>query len=312
MIKRCWFIILLLLLNTQIFSVSPPKKPASWDSWQYHEKIRWRALHLDPRIPYVPLVDKIQVKEVVRGEMKTAQTFFITDDPSQIFMEELPSSFVMKSNNASSRGILVKNGIVLATKKRESDFQPTVCTNEFLRSYAEKWLNTPYAANHEKQYALIHSMILFEEYIEDITTEIELYCFNGKVRMIGLFFSSGYTNNPEISYYDANWNLFDVVHPLFSMRTNVIEKPDYIDPLIAFAERFTKKIDHVRIDFFVKGEDIYLGEFTFTTAGGCKLDHLNAMLSEYWDFPSSKRSYVNHHLNNALKRANWLNSNRRK
>jgi hypothetical protein len=297
---------LLLLISIKAFCELPPNKPKEWDHWKFNQKILWRSTHLDPRIPYAPLVDKITAKQVVQEDIKSAQTYFATDDPSQIFMENLPDTFIMKANNACGRGILVKNGVIIATRKRETDFQPIPCTNEFLRSYAEKWLSTLYAKGKEMQYGLVKPMVFFEEYIEGITHEIELYFFNGKVRVITLFFIDGYTTIPEVSYYDENWNLFNTTHPLFRIKTEPIEKPAYIDELIAFSERLVKKIDHVRVDFFIKGDEIYFGEFTFTTGGGHGLHHLNKAIGKRWKFPSPKKSLVNPYLNDLLKRANCL------
>lgn len=289
-----WLFFVILLINLQVFSVSPPpSKPTNWDNWKFNQKILWRGLNLDPRIPYGPLVDKLKVKKIVQDEMLTAKTIFATDDPSQIFLKNLPKNFIMKSNNASGRGILVKDGIVIATRKRESNFVPSKCTNHFLRSYAKQWLTYLYAENTEKQYGLVKPMILFEEYLEDITMEIELYFFNGKVKVIALFFIEDYIKNPTVSYYDENWNLFETIHPSFFVKNKPIEKPLYIDKLIAFGERYAEKIDHVRIDFFVNKKEIYFGEFTFTTGGGYNLNHLNVMIGSHWDFPDPNDPLIN-------------------
>ncbi len=294
----------MLLLNIKVLCIVPPNKPPGWDRWKFNQKIIWRGLHLDPRIPYAALVDKIKVKQLLQDHITCAKTYFITDDPSQICLENLPKTFMMKSNAASGRGILVKNGIVIATRKREGNFKPIPCTDEFLRSYAKKWQSRIFAENHEMQYSLIKPMIFFEEYIEDITYELELYFFNGKVRVITLFFVNGYQQKPEVSYYDANWNLFDIKHPSFRVRRNPIEKPAYLDELIAFSERLVSKIDHVRVDFFISRDKVYFGEFTFTTAGGYNIDHLNTMVGSYWAFPDPQASLENPYLNIMLNRLN--------
>lgn len=282
-----------LLMCGPVFSISPPEKPVNWDKWTFHQKIRWRGRNLDPRIPYAPLVDKLEVKKNVQDEISTATVFLATNDPTQIFMEKLPKSFIMKANNASGRGILVKNGMVIATKKREANFIPRECTDDFLRSYAQTWLSDLFGANKQKQYGLIKPMIFFEEFLENITMDIELYFFNGKVRVIGLFFNEGYSKNPKVSYYDENWNLFDVKHPRLATNTEPIDKPPYLDKLIAFGERFAEKVDHVRVDFFVTEKEIYFGEFTFTTGGGYSLPHLDLMIGNFWDFPDPNDPLVN-------------------
>jgi hypothetical protein len=69
-----------------------------------------------------------------------------------------------------------------------------------------------------------------------------------------------------------------------------------VDKLIALGERFAEKMDHVRIDFFVCNNDVYFGEFTFTTGGGYHLNHLNAMIGRNWDFPDPHDPLVNPYL----------------
>lgn len=300
---RC-MIFLLCLLVAPLFSIDPPSKPSQWDNWNFDQKVQWRGENLDPRIPYAPLVDKLHVKKIVQGEVATAKVYLETDDPAQICMENLPQNFIMKANNASGRGILVKNGMILATKKRERKFVPKACSDEVLRSYASKWLTNLYREDKEKQYALIKPMIFFEEFLEDISMEIELYFFNGKVRVIALFFVDGYTKNPRVSYYDENWNALEVTHPKFVVNHEPIQKPPYMDKLIAFGELFAEKIDHVRIDFFVTNEEVYFGEFTFTTGGGYQLPHLNKIVGNYWSFPDPTDPLVNPVLNELLLRAN--------
>jgi hypothetical protein len=280
-----YLIVFFTLICTHIFCWSPPSKPADWDNWKFNQKIKWRGLNLDPRIPYGPLVDKIKVKQIVQKDIKVAQILFATDDPSEISMEKLPKTFIMKANNGCGRGILVKDGVVLGTKKQESNFSPIKCTDRYLRAYAKKWLSDLRELDQEKQYALVEPIIFFEEYLEDIKLEVELYFFNGKVRLITVYFMDGYTNAREVSFYNENWEKFDINHPRHRNRKTPIEKPFYIDDLIAFGERYAEKIDHVRIDFFINGDNVYFGEFTFTTSGGNGIDHLNAMIGTHWDFP---------------------------
>lgn len=299
-----WLIVLSLLINLNLFSVSPPSKPPEWDNWTFNKKILWRGVNLDPRIPYGPLVDKLVVKKIVEDHLPTAKTFFATNAPSQINLENLPSTFMMKANNASSRGILVKNGMVISTRKRETDFVPIECSNELLRSYAQEWLTDLYKANKEMQYGLVKPMILFEEYLEDTSMDVELYFFNGKMRLISLFFIEDYTKKPMVSFYDENWNLLEAAdfRNLFA-KNEPIEKPPYIDKLISFGECFAEKIDHVRIDFFVSRQDVYFGEFTFTTGGGNNIDCLNSMIGNHWDFPDPADSLTNPYLNDLIHRA---------
>lgn len=284
------YICLFLAVACSGFCLSPPPScPAKWDEWLFYQKIGWRGLHLDPRIPYELLVDKLEVKKHVSDDILIAKTLFATDDPELIFIELLPKTFMMKANNACARGLLVKDGILMSTKKYDTKFVPIVATNEILRSYAKNWLESPYLADKELQYGLIKPMILFEEYLENHNMEIQLFCFSGKTQLIRIFFRGTCKNKHDLfSYYDSNWNLFPYSYQDYE--TEEIEKPEYLDKLISFSEKFTTNIDHVRVDFFLNGKDVYLGEFTFTTSGGSKgliLDDLQKFLGDCWAYPDS-------------------------
>lgn len=306
--KNPWILFSICLAVTSLaFSEAPPSKPHQWDQWKFNEKIAWRGCHLDPRIPYAPLADKLLVKKILEGEIPTAKVLFATDDPSQIFMENLPKTFIMKANNASGRGIFVKDGIVMSTRSRIGEFVPIKCTNAYLRSYAKQWLKNGFRTAEEKQYGLIKPMIFFEEFLEDHTKEIGIFYFNGKVRVIAVFFLDGYVNHPTVSWYDENWNIIDVRHPIYKVIMEPIEKPVYMDRLIAFGERFAEKMDLVRIDFFVAKDEVYFGEFTFTPGGGSSaLTHLNQLMKDYWEFPSPEDPLTNSYLNHLLDRASSL------
>lgn len=275
-----------LIFTCSGFCLSPlPEKPSCWDDWNFDEKIAWRGQHLDPRIPYGPLVDKLEVKNIVGNSIITAKTLFATNNIQLISTKALPENYVMKANNASGRGLLIKNGMVLARKKRDVDFVPIQATNEVLRSHAKYWLEDLFARNIELQYGLITPMILFEEYLENLTMDIELFCFNGKVQLIEILFIDHYKKNPVISFYDPNWNLLKTSHPHHEVKNEKIDRPKWLDELIAFSEKFTQNIDHVRIDFYLNGDDIYFGEFTFTTGKGVIPKNFQQILGSYWPYP---------------------------
>lgn len=281
------FLFLILTCSGICLSSLPPSF-SDWNEWLFHQKIGWRGLHLDSRIPYELLVDKLEVKKYVCDDILVAKTFFATDDPELIFMESLPNIFMMKANNACDRGLLVKDGMLLLRKKDDYNFVPIPVTNEILRSYAKKWLKIPFMPNTEFQYGLIKPMILFEEYLHNYNKEIQLFCFYGETKLIRIFFRGGNRKKQDpFSYYDLNWNLLDCSHSEYE--TKKIDKPEWLDKLLSFAEKFTTTIDHVRVDFFLDDQDLYFGEFTFTTEGGWTgliPDDLQKFLGSCWDYPN--------------------------
>lgn len=264
-----------------------PEKPSDWDNWSFDEKVTWRGQNLDPRIPYESLTDKVKVKEIMQKYFLTAKTLFVTDNPQSISVKKLPSSYIMKANNASGRGLLVKDGMIFARRKRDSDLSPTPATNKILRSYAKTWLETPFAPLSEldKQYTLIKPMILFEEFLDDLVMDIELFCFYGKVKLIEVLYINAYKNKPVISFYDPVWKLIEVTHPKYEVKREMIDKPDWLEELIAVTEQLTKNIDQVRVDFYLTGKGIYFGEFTFTTGRHVIPESLQKIMGSYWEYP---------------------------
>jgi hypothetical protein len=262
-----------------------PKKPFGWDEWTFDEKVAWRGKHLDPRIPYASYVDKVGVKQIVGNDILTAKTLHVTDNLKQIFAWQPPQKYLMKANNASGRGLLVVDEMILARMKRDRNFVPVPATQALLFSYAKQWLSTPYQSNAELQYGLIHPRILFEEYLEHITMDIELFCFNGEVELIEVLFIDSYKNDPVISFYDRNWNLLETTHPTHTVRKTPINRPHWLDKLFVFVKHYTQNIDQVRVDFYLNGEYIYFGEFTFTTGAGVVPSFFQRRLGQCWKYP---------------------------
>lgn len=294
MIQLCALI--LLTLFSSLYAAPIPKKPAGWDKWTFSEKIAWRGKNLDPRINYRVLVDKLLVKEVMKEHVKVAKTLFATDDPSTISTLNLPTSYMMKANNACGRGLLIKDGFIVARHKGDVDFIPIEATDEVLRSYAAAWLSSCYMPNTEKQYKMVKPMVLFEEVLEELTMDLEFFCFNGKVPLILIKFREGYKNPPPSrSLYDSDWNLIkgQNVGPYTFINTR-IDPPKGFQELLALTQELTRDMDHVRVDYFLVGEEFYFGEFTFTTWGGNAQTFLpsyfNKLLGEHWVYPKKRSS----------------------
>ena len=121
---RIFFILSCLLFSLGFCSPSIPPKPRGWDNWDFNQKVAWRGEKLDPRIPYGLLVDKLRVKEIIKNSVLVAKTLLATDDPKDISIQSLPSSYVMKANNACDRGVLVKDGMIWADTSKMSTSLP--------------------------------------------------------------------------------------------------------------------------------------------------------------------------------------------
>lgn len=275
-------------------SLPIPEKPPKWDNWNFDRKMWWRRNNPDPRIPYHLLVDKLKSKEIMKQYFKTAEIYYATDDPQTLPVDQLPRNYIMKANNASGRGVLVRNGKIIARHKRDISFVPIAATENNLRSFAETWLNDPFSSKYgEKQYDFVKPMILFEEYLENLTMDIELFCFYGKVQIIELLFIRNYKKGPVISFYDSEWNLIKTDHKKHPVKNVAISKPEWLDKLIAITEELTQNIDQIRVDYYLCAGEICFGEFTFTTGESVIPDRLQKRMGDYWSFPENNETMAN-------------------
>lgn len=281
--------ILCLFLCTAAFgwTASIPKKPLRWDTWPYYQKVRWRGEHLDPRIDYALYADKLAVKQLVEGDMAVAKVLFATDDPDTISLVGLPKSFVMKANNGSNRSLLVIEGMVVSRKKGLA-YEACPVTDDTLRSYATSWLRTPYMSKREKQYGQIKPMVFIEEYIDGIALEINVHSFYGKAQLIGITLDEIFSKTPLYAFYDLDWNLLPMRRADYPPLKKGIERPKRLEEIIQLTEKLTKQFDYVRVDFLLKGDEIYFGEFTFTPDAG-KVRYVppsfESQLSHHWLYP---------------------------
>jgi hypothetical protein len=276
-----------------IFAILPVflqaiQEPANWDEMTFQEKIIWRGKNPDPRINYALLVDKLRVKDYVKDHVNVAHVYFATNQPQKISLKNLPSSFIMKPNNAAYRLLIVKDGMVIADKKRQGEFIPYPATDELLQQKAKEWLGKTFTPKKQKQYLLVKPMILIEELLEPISIELHFHCFYGEVKTMSYTADEVFSNVPGVSIYDRDWNLLPVTVPGYDKKTEAIEKPYFLDDLIVITEELTKGTDYVRVDYMICEETPYFCEFTFTPFCG-KVDYepksfLDEM-SSYWRYP---------------------------
>lgn len=223
----------------------------------FTEKIQWIRLH--DRDPLkTKLADKYLVREWVAEKIGNEYLIPLLgawDSVDEIDFEKLPNQFVLKANHGSNMNIIVRN-------------KDEINLNE-IKKKCRKWLKTNYGkAHYEMQYSNIPRKIVAEKYMETESGDLPDYkvlCFDGKAKYIWV------DNDRYISHrrtiYDIDWNLqpFSIAYPVSG---KVIKKPNIINKMISLAEVLSSEFNHVRVDFYIVGDDIYFGEMTFTSDGG--------------------------------------------
>lgn len=236
----------------------------------YSEKIQWFKLYgLKPE--YTMMVDKYLVKDYVAsiiGDEYIIPNYGAWEHFDDIDFGKLPNQFVLKTNHDSG-------GIVICTDKNNFD-------KEKAKLKLDKSLKRNYGRLYrEKQYSKVHRKILAEKFLVDESgcdlKDYKFFCFNGKVAM--LFIAANRFNQEETSFdfFDRDFNHLPIIYGHPHSKTP-IKKPSSFDKMISLAEKLSKGMPQVRIDFYDVNGQVYFGELTFTSNSG-----LVPILPVEWD-----------------------------
>ncbi|WP_420264230.1 ATP-grasp fold amidoligase family protein [Candidatus Magnetominusculus dajiuhuensis] len=224
----------------------------------FNEKTIW--LKVNQRYVNAHIIaDKVLVKNFVKqkvGEKYLIPNIAVFGNVSQIEIDKLPASFVLKANHGSGWNIICPD-------KKE-------CNMDAVKKKLSKWLNTNYYdIGKEYQYRDIVPMILCEAYMEDSKEnpliDYKIFCFSGKPAFIQVDLDRHI--NHTRNFYDIKWNLlpFTTLYPLGKRR---LPRPDGLDEMLFIAEKLSDEFKFARIDLFFHNREIYFGEITLHHGGG--------------------------------------------
>lgn len=245
------------------------KKPKT-----FNEKLNWLKLY-NRKPEYTKMVDKLSAKNYVANIIgpeyliPTIDTWVRTED---INWESLPNKFVLKTTHGGG-----SNGVIICKD-----------LNNFDKQQAIKKLNTSlrqdiYKKKKEWPYKDVAHRIIAEQFLEDKDNEGDLhdykfFCFNGKVKFFKIDFDR--TTNHHANYYDLNGELQpfgeNSCPPIPQKHLNM---PSQLVTMVELAEKLSKGMPFLRVDFYEVNNNIYFGELTFYPASG-----MGKWIDETWDF----------------------------
>lgn len=227
----------------------------------FNEKLQWLKLN-DHNTEYTQMVDKAEAKRYVTdliGEQYIIPTIGVFTRFEDIEFDSLPKRFVIKCTHNSG-------GVVVVDDKSKLDINETKV--KFTRMLKSKF----YYIGREWPYKNVVPRIIIEENLqEEGTTEqindYKLMCFNGKVRCSFVCSNRNAKHGLCVNFYDTEWNPmpFERHYP---KNPREISKPSQYDKMVELAEKLSKNIPFVRMDFYQKGEQVYFGELTFYPGSG--------------------------------------------
>lgn len=236
----------------------------NWNNPQeWNEKLRWLSFYTDTTL-WTQLADKYNARKYVieKGYGNIlVKLYGVWSDANLINFDELPNSFVIKTNHGCGEVVVVKNKKNIDTEK--------------LRKLMAKYLETPFGyETAEPHYLKIKPRIIAEELLSSDSTfsssivDYKFYCFNGEPVICGVFLNrDSKTHETTSVFFDMNWKQ----HPEWNNSkkkeyTKQIPQPLNFELMKKACSDLCKSMPFCRLDFYESGGNLYFGEFTFTPA----------------------------------------------
>lgn len=228
-----------------------------------NEKINWLKFRSDTSL-WTELADKYKVREYIKNkgfEDILVKLYGKWERVEDIDFEQLPDSFVLKSNNGCGTVLLVED-------KSKLDLKAT-------RKLLKKWLRQKYGyTTAEPHYTTIKPCIIAEEYLkwEDFSfssslIDYKFHFIHGEPCYIQVMFDRHPGHIYHFNIYDINWKKYTGSSE--KLKSGVeIPCPESFSRMLEVGKILSKGFPQIRIDLYeIKGK-IYFGELTFTTSGG--------------------------------------------
>lgn len=240
----------------------------------FNEKLQWLKIH-DHNPQYTLLVDKYAVREYIKnklGEEYLIPLLGVWDSPDSINFANLPNQFVLKCNHNSGLGMCI------CKDKEKLDIQRV--KKELRKGLRQDY----YLSGREWPYKNVQRKIIAEKFMVSQSTDEEgikdykFMCFNGHVKCSFVCSERFSKEGLKVTFFDRDWNIlpFERHYPKSEKK---IPKPQNYELMIEFAERLSKNIPFVRIDFYEIEGKIYFGEITFFPGSG--LEEFTPVESDY-------------------------------
>ncbi|NDJ26630.1 hypothetical protein DMB95_01475 [Campylobacter sp. MIT 12-8780] len=288
----------------------------------FNEKIISRMLY-DRSPVYIALADKIKARIYIAATLEQEQKTFLASDVhifssnSPLFepidsletllfrtneckylpklygiyknaydidFEQLPNSFVLKTNHDSG-------GVVIVENKKEflRDVEKLTQSLKKLQWHLNR---NYYDFAREWQYKDIEPRILAEELLLNNDKPADTYKIHifDQDDMKNNFFqvTTDRFDNYQRAMLDSAWNLapFGITYDN-SKITKIPNKPQALETMLNLSLKLAKPFDYVRVDLYQNANKIYIGELTFTPgAAGERIipNEWDKKLGDLWKF----------------------------
>jgi hypothetical protein len=227
----------------------------------YNEKIQLlKLVDRDPLI--VKVVDKLGLKEFVKheiGESYFPKTLRIGNTVNEVLSYPLPESFVIKTNHDSGSVFIVERQELIDETK--------------LRYHLNLSLNAKYGVDQgEWPYAKIEPKVFIEEMLPLAQNgapppDYKFHCQSGELLWVQFIYDRGRKTKEII--VDSDGSEMGVNFDQ-NMESGIgFVKPKVWREMVSIAEKLSIPFRYVRVDLYLIGDKIYVGELTFHPLSGC-------------------------------------------
>jgi len=245
-------------------------KPENWSDLPMYKKITYSLPFVTPE--QAKYVDKIEVKELVKGKIETAKIVRILDGPEDVTSKDLNIDWIIKSSHACGQNIFVLYDIEKIKEK--------------LRLYNRTFR---IVGPEEPHYKFIKPRFFIEERIDDYqlgkyapAITFQLYCIHGVPYTFSLLNTKGYRVK---HFFVENVSIREMYPGKDPMYNFEIPSDQIIQKMLKLAGDLSQPFEFVRMDFYLScDQKIYLSEFTFTPNAGRRYfsDEIEMYLGKLW------------------------------
>lgn len=227
----------------------------------FSEKLQWLKLY-GCRPEYTDMADKVEMKNYVSsklGNEYVIPTLGVWNSPEEIDFGSLPESFVLKCNHDSGN-------VIICHDKKTMNFEAV------RKQLADMLRHDYYLQGRETPYKKIRRRILAEPLLqadgrEDLV-DYKVHNFNGEPKVIlvcaNRFSTAGLTED----FFSREWKHLDLKRPLHPNAETEEPRPQQIDEILRISRKLSEGIPFLRTDFYIIGNNIYIGELTFFPSSG--------------------------------------------
>lgn len=220
--------------------------------------------------------DKYRVRKYIKDcgmQDILVKLYGVWENPSDIQLENMPESFVLKTNNGCGDITIINNKRLISSTE----------WTRIISNY-NKILNKSYGkTTGEFHYSDISPMIIAEELLDkdkqgiksSSLIDYKLWFINDEFQACMTIFDRSKSGAYSI-LYDKNWEKCDGFigyGHIFEGKVD-IPKPKNWESMLELGKILAKPFKIVRVDFYEVGGKIYFGELTFTSAG-CRMKYFS-------------------------------------